>query len=84
MSDKTNKSNDKYNIRWDINGLNASSATELTGLIPRAPISDDEIDSYNDLMTFSSKDIVAENYDENKNQTLNAKKTGNSLSNKKK
>lgn len=83
MSDKTNKSNDKYNIRWDINGLNASSATELTGLIPRAPISDDEIDSYNDLMTFSSKDIVAEGNEDNQNQTLNAKKTENNFTNKK-
>lgn len=84
MSDKKNNSNDKYNIQWDINGLNASSARELTGLIPSAPTSDDQIDSYNELMTFSAKDIVAEDYDEDKKHTPNAKKIGNNLSNKKK
>ena len=83
MSEKHNKSDDKYNIRWDINSLNASSATELTGLIPSAPISDDEIESYNDLMTFSSKDIVAEGNEDDQNQTLNAKKLGNNFANKK-
>lgn len=58
MSNKSDKQKDKYNIQWDINSLNASSATELTGLIPGAPISDYEIESYNQIMKFSSKDIV--------------------------
>lgn len=84
MSKSKDKPKDKYNIQWDINGLNASSARELTGLIPSAPISDDEIESYNDLMTFSSKDIVADGNEDNENQTpLNAKKTGNNFTNKK-
>lgn len=83
MDDKSDKQKDKYNIQWDINGLNASSARELTGLIPSAPISDDEIESYNDLMVFSSKDIVAPGNDENQDKTLKSKKTGNSLVSKK-
>lgn len=84
MNDKSNKSEDKYNIRWDINGLDSISATELTGLIPSAPTSDEEIESYNKIMTFSANDIVAKDYHEDKNQTLNAKKTGNNLNDKKK
>lgn len=69
MNNKSDKKKDKYNIQWDINSLNASSATELTGLIPSAPISDYEMDSYNQIMNFSAKDIVAkENGEEEKKQ----------------
>lgn len=75
------KQKDKYNIQWDINALNASSATELTGLIPSAPISDAEIESYNELMTFSAKDIVAKGNEDNQNEIV--KSTVNNFVSKK-
>lgn len=73
MSKKSDKQKDKYNIQWDNKSLNASSATELTGLIPSAPTSDDEIESYNELMTFSSKDIVAKENRHNQNDSIKSK-----------
>lgn len=47
---------DKYNVefssRHDFDGL---ATTEMTGLIYRAPISADELDSYKSLYPFSPK-----------------------------
>ncbi len=84
MSDKNNKSKDKYNIQWDsINSLNASSSTELTGLIPSAPTSDDEIESYNEILTYRPENTVSKGNEDNLNQTLHARKTTNSFKNKK-
>ena len=82
MSDKPKKSKDKYNIQWDINSLNASSSTELTGLIPMGPDSDDELESYNEIMTYRPENTVAEGNEKNMNQTLHARKT-TSFKNKK-
>jgi len=70
MSDKTNKQKDIENFPWDIISLNASSATELTGLIPSAPTSYDEIESYNELMTFNTNDIVAKGNENNQNKSI--------------
>lgn len=86
MSDKSNKFNksiDKYNIQLDKKSLNASSSTELTGLIPSAPTSDDEIESYNEILTYRPESTVSKGNEENLNQTLLARKTTNNFKNKK-
>lgn len=84
MSDKTNKSKDKYNIQWDnINSLNGISGTELTGLIPSAPTSDDEIESYNEILSYRPENTVSKGNEKNLNQTLHARKTTNNFKNKK-
>jgi hypothetical protein len=77
MSDKNKHSKDKYNIQWDINSLNASSSTELTGLIPKGPDSDDELEYYNEILTYRPENTVAEGNEKNMNQTLHARKTTN-------
>lgn len=82
MNDKSNKNKDKYNIRWEINSLNASSATDLTGLIPRAPVTDDELDSYSELMSYRPEDIVVEGKAANQNQSLKLTKDRNAFSSK--
>ena len=82
MSDKNNKSKDKYNIQWDINSLNAISSTEITGLIPVGPDSDDELASYDEILTYRPENTVAEGNEKHMNQTLHARKT-TSFKNKK-
>ena len=83
MGDKHKKSNDKYNIQWDINSLNASSSSELTGLIPSGPDSDDELESYNEILTYRPENTVAKDNEKNMNQTLHARKTTTDFKNKK-
>lgn len=50
----SNSSSDKYNVesssRHDFDGL---ATTEMTGLIYRAPLTSDELDSYKSLYPFS-------------------------------
>ncbi|HOG63334.1 MAG TPA: hypothetical protein PK516_05410 [Sedimentibacter sp.] len=75
MSDKSKKSKDKYNIQWDINSMNASSSTELTGLIPVGPDSDEELASYDEILTYRAQNTVAESNEKSMNQTLHARKT---------
>lgn len=82
MSDKTDKSKDKYNIQWDINSKNAISSTELTGLIPVGPDSDEELESYNEILTYRPENTVAMENEKHMNQTLYARKT-TSFKNKK-
>ena len=83
MTDKHKKSNDKYNIQWDINSLNASSSSELTGLIPSGPDSDDELESYNEILTYRPENTVAKDNEKNMNRTLHARKTTTDFKNKK-
>ncbi|HQB62948.1 MAG TPA: hypothetical protein PLL21_01080 [Sedimentibacter sp.] len=83
MSDKHKKPNDKYNIQWDINSLNASSSTDLTGLIPFGPDSDDELESYNEILTYRPENTVAEDNEKIMNQTLHARRTTTDFKNKK-
>lgn len=37
--------------------MNACSTTDCTGLIPSAPVNDEEYDSYNDIYFFQPPDI---------------------------
>ena len=83
MSDKHKKSNDKYNIQWDINSLNASSSTDLTGLIPFGPDSDEELKAYNEILTYRPENTVAESNEKSMNQTLHARRTTTDFKNKK-
>lgn len=83
MSDKSKNSNDKYNIQWDINAINASSTTELTGLISKEPNSDDELEAYNEILTYRPESIVTGEKEKHMNQTLHARKTTDNSKNKK-
>jgi hypothetical protein len=56
--DKRSKSENKYNIRWDEDYQNVASATEMTGLIPSAARTDEEIEAYYDLIPFSYYDNI--------------------------
>lgn len=76
-----NDSDEKYKINNDFDALNSCSTTDLTGLIPSAPESEEELESYNDVYTFRAKSIVAKDIEakgkvENQNQTHNVKKEG--------
>lgn len=83
MSDKPKNSKDKYNIQWDINAINASSSTELTGLISKGPDSNEELESYNEILTYRPENTVAGENEKHMNQTLHARKTTNNFKNKK-
>ena len=83
MSDKSKNPKDKYNIQWEINAINASSSTELTGLIAKGPDSDEELESYNEILTYRPENTVAEGNEKHMNQTLHARKTTNNFKNKK-
>ena len=74
MSNKSDDSDKKYRTNDDFDVLNSCSATDLTGLIPRAPASDEELESYNDIYTFRAKSMVAKEKVENQNQTHNVRK----------
>lgn len=50
---------DKYNIDSDADYLEAASATDCTGLIPRQVQSEDELDSYKNICKFSPTQINA-------------------------
>lgn len=47
--------NDKYNV-GDIDICNSSSTTDLTGLMYRPPLNQDETESYHDIYTFGPPD----------------------------
>jgi hypothetical protein len=81
MDDKTKNKYDKYNIQWDINFQNAISSTELTGLIPAGPDSDEELESYNKILPYRPENTVAKDNEKHMNRTLYARKT-TSLENK--
>lgn len=53
-----NKSNDHVIFTedlFDIEEGNAASATDCTGLIPTAPHTAEELDSYNEIINYSPK-----------------------------
>ncbi len=54
------KPEDKYNI-GDLDYVNASSTTDLTGLIMRPPYNDDETASYHDIYSFGPPDTNIRN-----------------------
>ncbi len=74
MGDKAKNSKDKSNIQWDIASLNASSAKDMTGLIPRGPESEEELESYNEILTYRPEKIVAEGNEKNLKKTLDVRK----------
>ncbi len=76
MSSKSDDSDKKYRINDDFDVLNSCSTTDLTGLIPSAPASDEELESYNDIYTFRAKSMVAKGKVENQNQTHNVREEG--------
>lgn len=64
MNQNTNKNNthkdsdDKYNINDKYDAVNSLSSTELTGLVRPAPVNEEELESYNEVFTFKTEDIV--------------------------
>lgn len=47
--------------RFDLVGhMEAVSSTELTGLVPSAPVTDAEYESYNEIIPFSPKRVRSE------------------------
>ena len=80
MEKKLNKSNvytnhdDKYNIDDNYSPLNTNAATELTGVVSHGPGTEEDLDIYNDIFTFTSKDIVIDKEDEKKKKEDKSKK----------
>lgn len=44
---------------YDFGIFGTCSATDCTGLIPSAPVSDDEFEAYNDVFRFQHQDVPA-------------------------
>lgn len=74
MGDKVKNSKDKSDIQWDIVSLNASSAKDMTGLITRGPESEEELESYNEIMTYRPEKIVTERNEKNMKKTSATRK----------
>lgn len=50
--EKTTSSNDDFNFGDDEFDIQACAVTDCTGLIPSLPLSEAEVESYNEVYTF--------------------------------
>ena len=57
---------DKYNINDKYDTLNTNATTELTGVVSHGPGTEEDLEVYNDVFTFNTKDIVIDKEDYNK------------------